>query len=116
MDNRGITRSVMHPYLAALLDLAMTLLMVACLAFHLFFIYVGTIQTFNLNRSPARVRAPWCFSTEGCLSLPLGPHNAVDVPWGKYQGDPGVVEEVAINLLVNLVVATAVSTLMAWMH
>jgi hypothetical protein len=106
----------MHPYLAALLDLAMTLLMVACLAFHLFFSYVGATQTFNLNRSLARARAPWCVSPEGCLSLPLGPHHAVDVPWEKYQGDPGVVEEVAINLLVNLVVATAVSTLMAWVH
>jgi hypothetical protein len=100
-------------YLAMLRDLGLTLLLVALLVFHLFFSYVGAIQSFSNARHSPNARAPWCATTEGCISLPLEPlHSAVDVPGGKYQGDPGLLEEVAVNLLVNLLVASGVSALM----
>lgn len=96
-------------YLAMLRDLGLTLLLVALLVFHLFFSYLGAIQSFGES---SNARAPWCATTEGCISLPLEPHFAVDVPGEKYQGDPGLPEEVAVNLLVNLLVASGVSALM----
>jgi hypothetical protein len=93
-------------------DLGLTLLLVALLVFHLFFSYLGAIQSLDYANQSPNARAPWCATTEGCISLPLEPHFAVDVPGGKYQGDPGLLEEVAVNLLVNLLVASGVSAMM----
>ncbi|GAQ87342.1 hypothetical protein KFL_003460120 [Klebsormidium nitens] len=99
---------------AAARDMAVMTSAVVLAACHLFFCFIAAARSAHLAQPPGG-RAPGC-GWGGCVSLPLGPNEAVDVPREKYTADASLLEQVTVNFVVTILVATAGSLLVAWTH
>jgi hypothetical protein len=95
-------------------DMAVMTGAVVLVACQLFFSFIAAAQAAYMAQPPGG-RSPGC---EGgaCLSLPLGPHESVDVPRYKYTSEASFLEQVTVNLVVTLLIASAGSALLMWTH